>query len=59
MNSIERALMLRDGDTYEEAHQRYKELTQYCEDCDYDYMDIETYMIEELGLEMDYITDLL
>lgn len=59
MNRIIEILMKRDGNTEEEAKERVKEVKDMLEECDYDPCEAEIIMMEELGLEMDYIEDIL
>jgi hypothetical protein len=56
---IIRVLMERDGLTEEEAEERVDEVREMFEDCEYDSTECELIMAEELGLEPDYIFDLL
>ena len=62
MNNVIEILMNRDGCTYEEAKEIYeetqKEIIGYIEDgCDYDC--VEDIMLDNIGLEMDYIFDFI
>ena len=59
MEDIIKILMERDGDTEEEAIDRIKEVKKMMEECDYDPDEVEDIVMENLGLEMDYIFDLL
>ena len=56
---IIRVLMERDGLTKEEAEERVEEVREMFEDCEYDSTECELILAEELGLEPDYIFDLL
>ena len=56
---IIRVLMERDGLTKEEAEERVDEVREMFEDCEYDSTECELIMAEELGLELDYVFDLL
>jgi hypothetical protein len=56
---IIRVLMERDGLTEEEAEERVDEVREMFEDCEYDSTECELIMAEELGLELDYVFDLL
>jgi hypothetical protein len=60
-NRIEKILMERDGLTYEEAHDTYKEvfnnIMMMIEDGDL--FEMEEYFMGELGLEPDYLEDIL
>jgi hypothetical protein len=51
--------MDRDGLTEEEAEEKVDEVREMFEDCEYDSTECELIMAEELGLELDYILDLL
>ena len=51
--------MERDGLTEEEAEERVDEVREMFEDCEYDPTECELMMAEELGLEPDYVFDLL
>lgn len=59
MEDIIKILMERDGDTEEEAIDRIEEVKKMMEECDYDPDEVEDIVMENLGLEMDYIFDLL
>lgn len=52
-------LCRRDECTFEEAEERIAEAINRMEEVDYDESECEDIMLEELGLEMDYIFDLL
>lgn len=52
-------LMRRDGDTRNEAIDRINETKSLMADCNYDPEESETIFMEQLGLEPDYIIDLL
>jgi hypothetical protein len=56
---IVKILMERDGLTEEEAEERVDEVREMFEDCEYDSTECELIMAEELGLELDYVFDLL
>ena len=56
---IIRVLMERDGLTEEEAEERVDEVREMMADCEYDPTECENIMYEELGLEPDYIFDLI
>jgi hypothetical protein len=56
---IVRVLMERDGLTEDEAEERVDEVREMFEDCEYDSTECELIMAEELGLELDYVFDLL
>lgn len=59
MNRIVEILMRRDNLTQQEAEDRVMEVKQMMEDCNYDPEECVDIMSDELGLEMDYIEDLL
>ena len=52
-------LCRRDDCTFEEAEQRIAETLRLMDEADYSPCECEDIMQEELGLEMDYIFDLL
>lgn len=52
-------LCRRDGISREEAAERIKETVELMEAANYDPIECEDIMAEELGLEVDYIFDLL
>ncbi len=52
-------LMNRDGCDYDEALARINEAKRLMEQCDYQSYLCEDILMEELGLEMDYIFDIL
>jgi hypothetical protein len=56
---IVKILMERDGLTEEEAEERVDEVREMFEDCEYDSTECELIMAEELGLELDYVFNLL
>lgn len=56
-NEIVRILMERDGLTREEAEERLDEVRELL--CDADPWDAEDVLADELGLEMDYIFDII
>lgn len=59
MNRIVEVLCRRDGIGVREATARVRHVQDMIEHCNMDYDEVETIMAEELGLEMDYIYDLL
>lgn len=59
MKNIISILMKRDGDTYEEAKGRVLDVVDMMGDCDYDPVECEDIFINFLGLEIDYLPDLL
>ena len=56
---IENILIRRDWDTRAEAKARIKEVKQLMEECNYDPVETENIVAEYLGLELDYIIDLV
>ncbi len=56
---IIKILMDRDGLTEEEAEERVDEVREMFEDCEYDSTECELIMAEELGLELDYVFDII
>lgn len=59
MNAIVKILMERDDLTYNDACDRVEEVREMMADCDYDPFECELIIQEELGLELDYIFDLM
>lgn len=59
MNRVINILMRRDNLTQQEAEDRVLEVKQMMEDCNYNPEECVDIMSDELGLEMDYIEDLL
>lgn len=59
MNRVVEILMRRDDLTQQEAEERVLEVKQMMEDCNYDSEECVDIMGDELGLEMDYIEDIL
>ena len=59
MNRVLEILMRRDNLTQQEAEDRVLEVKQMMEDCNYDPEECVDIMCDELGLEMDYIEDVL
>lgn len=59
MNIVVKILMNRDGLTEEEAIQAVKMVRDMIENCDYDPEQVEEIIMSELGLELDYISDIL
>lgn len=51
--------MKRDGNTEKEAKARLEEVKDMLVECNYDADETEKIMMEQLGLEMDYIEDIL
>lgn len=59
MNRVVEILIRRDDLTKQEAEDRLLEVKQMMEDCNYNPEECVDIMSDELGLEMDYIEDLL
>jgi hypothetical protein len=59
MNRIIEILMKRDGNTEKEAESRLDEVKNMLEECNYDADEAENIVLEQLGLEMDYLEDIL
>lgn len=59
MNVVVEILMRRDNMSEAEAIERVKEVQEMLWDCDGSYDAAETILAEELGLEPDYIMDLI
>ena len=59
MKSIVEILMDRDGETRETAIKRIKETKMAMEECNYDPFECDNIMKDYLGLEPDYIFDIL
>lgn len=56
---IIKILMERDEISEEEAKERVEEVREMMADCNYDPTECELIVAEELGLELDYIFDLI
>ena len=56
---IVKILMERDGIDEDEAKERVEEVREMMADCEYDPTECEFVVAEELGLELDYIFDLI
>ena len=52
-------LMRRDGLSRREAQDRFNEVRDMIQECNFDPFETEDILIEELGLEMDYIFEFL
>ena len=52
-------LCRRDGMTFAEAEELIEQTIEEMDDCNYDPIECEDIMMNNLGLEMDYIFDLL
>ncbi|WP_419038239.1 hypothetical protein [Enterocloster bolteae] len=59
MKRIIEILMKRDGNTEKEAKARLEEVKDMLVECNYDADETEKIMMEQIGLEMDYIEDIL
>lgn len=52
-------LMKRDGLSHGEAQDRFNEVREMIQECNFDPFETEDILIEELGLEMDYIFEFM
>lgn len=52
-------LMRRDGLSRREAQERFNEVREMIQECNFDPFETEDILIGELGLEMDYIFEFL
>ena len=52
-------LMRRDGLSRTEAQEQFNEVREMIQECNFDPVETEDILIEELGLEMDYIFEFL
>lgn len=59
MNRVVKILMERDGLTKQEAENIISEVADMIMECNGDYSEAEDIMYSELGLEMDYILDII
>ena len=59
MDKIVEILMRRDGNTRNDAIERINEVIGMMEECSYDPEESEIIFMEQLGLEPDYIIDIL
>ena len=59
MSSIVEILCRRDGISMNEAVRRVKRVQRALAEVNYSYDEVEQIMMDELGLEMDYIDELL
>lgn len=59
MNKVVEILMQRDSMTQEEAEDLLIQTRQELDDCNYDIEESEDIISSNLGLEMDYILDIL
>ena len=59
MSKVVEILMKRDGLSRTEAQEQFNEVRDMIQECNFDPFEIEDILIEELGLEMDYIFEFL
>lgn len=59
MNKVVKILMERDGITEQEAQEIVQGTINMMDECDYDPMECEDIMLSDLGLEIDYLFDIL
>lgn len=59
MNEVVEILMKRDGLSRREAQEQFNEVREMIQECNFDPVETEDILIEELGLEMDYIFEFL
>ncbi|MCD8013280.1 MAG: hypothetical protein LUG99_08910 [Lachnospiraceae bacterium] len=59
MSQIVDVLMRRDGMTKAEATAKLKEVRKMVRECGYDAEEVEDIMASELGLELDYVFELI
>ena len=58
-NEVVEILMKRDGLSRREAQEQFNEVREMIQECNFDPIETEDILIEELGLEMDYIFEFL
>ena len=58
-NKVVEILMKRDGLSRTEAQEQFNEVREMIQECNFDPVETEDILIEELGLEMDYIFEFL
>lgn len=58
-NKVVDILMKRDDLSRTEAQERFNEVREMIQECNFDPFETEDILIEELGLEMDYIFEFL
>lgn len=58
-NKVVDILMKRDDMSRTEAQERFNEVREMIQECNFDPFETEDILIEELGLEMDYIFEFL
>lgn len=59
MSKVVEILMKRDGLSRTEAQEQFNEVREMIQECNFDPFETEDILIEELGLEMDYIFEFL
>lgn len=59
MNSVVQILTNRDRNTEQEAIRRFEETKIMMEECAFEPIETEKILMEQLGLEMDYIHDFI
>ena len=59
MNRVIEILCCRDGISVKEAAARVKSVQEQLADVNYDYDEVEDIMANELGLEMNFVMDLI
>ena len=59
MNNVVQILMDRDRNTEQEAIKRFEETKIMMEECAFEPIETEKILMEQLGLEMDYIHDFI
>ena len=59
MSKVVEILMKRDGLSRTEAQEQVNEVREMIQECNFDPVETEDILIEELGLEMDYIFEFL
>ena len=59
MSKVVAILMKRDGLSRTEAQEQFNEVREMIQECNFDPFETEDILIEELGLEMDYIFEFL
>ena len=59
MNKVVNILMKRDGMTKEDAENYLSNVRKQIEECNYDPEESEDIIYDELGLEIDYLDDIL
>ena len=59
MNRVVKILMDRDGLDENEAYSRVREVREQFEEVEYDALECEQILMDEIGLELDYIFDII